>query len=271
MVDVLTMKLQATLLAEADSNSELSEREGEQHVHDSDEEESGTDEGSDWSIFDYERGGEGETRAQRRCDGGFFALGSGITLEEEGAQTDEYHPSTSGHSEETTTDDGDSRGGNAHTGAVFDNRQQLDTAGDAGLRVGQRRYALSVYQETVQSLPPAFTTPHCPPVSNELVAQWFPQPCDCVSRHNRIVCCAKGGGARKGVCQDFLEETLAEAQRTCDDELRRSNSDMRLDSYKRCAYMLGYRTREPLPRCVLRAVRQAYPDADGIFMGYYAT
>ena len=62
---------------------------------------------------------------------------------------------------------------------------------------------------------------------------------------------------------------LQEAREYYDDYMRKSNNLLRKYCFRRCAALLHFRERRRLPLCVERCIRQAYPDKDGRYMGYY--
>ena len=46
------------------------------------------------------------------------------------------------------------------------------------------------------------------------------------------------------------------------------NVEKRFACYQKCAALLLYRHREPLPMCVVATVRAIYPSADGHYTGF---
>ena len=46
------------------------------------------------------------------------------------------------------------------------------------------------------------------------------------------------------------------------------NTHKRFEAYKACARELGYKTRQPLPLCVVATIRMIFPSADGHYVGY---
>ena len=46
------------------------------------------------------------------------------------------------------------------------------------------------------------------------------------------------------------------------------NTHKRFEAYKACARELSYKTRQPLPLCVVATIRMIFPSADGHYVGY---
>ena len=198
--------------------------------------------------------------------------------------------SESGGSSDDDDDEDDGLGGVAAGGAGSDSDafSDNDDDDDGG---GQHGPGLNAMPGATTAdnygRPPPFTTEHCPP----LPAGSGPLPadqCDCASGPQFCICC--------GLMETWLQRELTLASDSADEvcpsddrpchlcthalcrpvfvcvpQDRELNNIQRKRCYRRAAIEhLHYKFRQPLPACVVVAIRRAWPSATGRYMGYKA-
>jgi hypothetical protein len=104
---------------------------------------------------------------------------------------------------------------------------------------------------------------HAPPLA-DLPPQLL---CNCQTAHFHDVCVLDPGGR---ACE-FAAAELQKAQQSAD-KPRLTNKQNRFRCYCDLSMSLngplGVGLRQPLPLCAVSAVRQAWPEASGVYVGY---
>ena len=122
-----------------------------------------------------------------------------------------------------------------------------------------------------------FNSFHCPPFPSidDTTSDDF--PCDCVERGLPI--CGRTDNFNYFVDPPFgfqnlnFETEEAEANETMNEEHRSLNNEQRKSLYRRVFFLMDFpeeadNKRRQLPNCVCAKIRQIYPSATGMYMGY---
>jgi hypothetical protein len=109
----------------------------------------------------------------------------------------------------------------------------------------------------------ASTTKHCPPEDK----YYEDLLCNCVTAHNYPGCvCAEGGEM-----EDFLADERAAAAAKADAD-RKPNNSQRYRCYRASSHRINgigeQGVRHPLPTCLVQAIRWAWPEASGVYVGF---
>ena len=96
------------------------------------------------------------------------------------------------------------------------------------------------------------------------VGQCIHYRCNCVHGSRGLGCVTALGGDLFA----YFEKEASAAHLSAKD-IREPNNLQRKRMYRHCAHELGYSWRRRLPDCVVAAIRTAYPEASGHYMGFY--
>jgi hypothetical protein len=100
----------------------------------------------------------------------------------------------------------------------------------------------------------------------------FSARCDCLVKHGLLICCVNASFDLAGRCAIILNQELQQAGvKEEQDNQKRNPNKQRKRCYQIMAATLDYKTRRPLPACVVARVRRIWPDPNGQYMGYRET
>eukprot|EP01051_Picozoa_sp_SAG22_P010711 SAG22_NODE_979_length_6186_cov_10.777887_2_plen_301_part_00 len=142
-------------------------------------------------------------------------------------------------------------------GAGSDDDDDVDEADLAGLRLPGVHAMTGATTPDDYGPPPPFRTEHCPPLPDGV----GPQP------HDHCAC-ADGACICDTLAAAWLEEERELAEQEADED-REPNDRQRYRCYRRAAIrLLHCEFRQPLPPCLVVAIRRCWPADTGIYMGY---